>query len=56
MFFKKKREQKESKKQSNFTSQKTESMSQAGKSFDEVLPYLLSGEADDLSNDFTMKL
>lgn len=55
MFFKKKREQK-APRQSNFTSQATESMSQAGKSFDEVLPYLLSGEADDLSNDFTMKL
>lgn len=55
MFFKKKPEKKTSK-QSNFTSQKAEPMSQAGKSFDEVLPYLLSGEADDLSNDFTMKL
>ncbi len=55
MFFKKKSEKK-ALNPSSFTSQKTESMSQAGKSFEEILPYLVSGESDDLSNDFTMKL
>ena len=37
-------------------SQMTEKLSQVGKSPEEILPYLLSGESDDLSIDFTEKL
>ncbi|MDD3693052.1 MAG: hypothetical protein PHX02_04025 [Oscillospiraceae bacterium] len=31
-------------------------MSQKGKSMEEMLPYLLSGESDDLSNEFFDKI
>lgn len=33
-----------------------EQMCQTGKSFEDVLPYLLSGDADDLSTEFTDKV
>lgn len=29
---------------------------QTGKTFEDLLPYLLSGEADDLSTEFTSKI
>ncbi|HEX2985994.1 MAG TPA: hypothetical protein VHO71_04190 [Caproiciproducens sp.] len=37
-------------------SQSEEEMCQTGKSYEEILPYLLSGEADDLSLEFTSKI
>jgi len=33
-----------------------EPMNQAGKTFEDMFPYLLSGESDDLSSEFTAKL